>query len=145
MGASSLKPKSNNFPFNIFLGPNQLIFPPKQLPCRFSFNLPLFGLGASSKGLGTNLKLSTNKITWIHWSLDLGPSSKVALNGRPFFFPLLLMIVISVRIELFSLNFMKLTFLPFFLCVHTYHIINDTPKKLSVFSKFVATLECNGT
>jgi hypothetical protein len=42
--------------------------------------LPLFGLGPSSKGIGTNLKLSTNKIAWIHWSLDLGPSSKVALS-----------------------------------------------------------------
>jgi hypothetical protein len=31
------------------------------------------------KGLGINLKLSTSKIAWIHWSLDLGSSSKVAL------------------------------------------------------------------
>jgi hypothetical protein len=38
-----------------------------------------FGLGPSSKGLGTNLKLSTIKIVWILWSLDLGPSSKVAI------------------------------------------------------------------
>jgi hypothetical protein len=46
----------------LFLGLNQLIFPSKQVPCRFRLNLPLFGLGPSSKGLGTNLKLSTNKI-----------------------------------------------------------------------------------
>jgi len=39
--------------------------------CHISLNLPLFGLGPSSKGLGTNSKLSTNKIAWIHWSLDL--------------------------------------------------------------------------
>jgi len=32
------------------------------------------------KGLGTNLKLFTSKIAWIHWSLDFGPSSEVALN-----------------------------------------------------------------
>ncbi len=64
----------------LFFGPNQLIFPPKQVPCRFCLNLPLFDLGPLSKGLGTNLKLSTNKIAWIHWSLDLGPSSKVALS-----------------------------------------------------------------
>jgi hypothetical protein len=32
------------------------------------------------KGLETNLKLSTNKITGIHWSLDLGPLSKVGLS-----------------------------------------------------------------
>jgi hypothetical protein len=37
-------------------------------------------LDPHSKGLGTNLKLSTNKIAWIHWSLDLGPLSKVALR-----------------------------------------------------------------
>jgi hypothetical protein len=60
-----------------FLGPNQLIFPPKQVPCRFSLNLPLMGLWPLSEGLGTNLKLSTNKIAWIHWSLD--PCLKSAL------------------------------------------------------------------
>jgi hypothetical protein len=44
-------------------------------------NLPLLGFGPSmSKGLRTNLKLSTNKIARIHWSQDLGPSSKVALR-----------------------------------------------------------------
>ncbi len=32
------------------------------------------------KGLGTNLKLLSNKITWIHWSLGLGPLSKVGLS-----------------------------------------------------------------
>jgi hypothetical protein len=30
--------------------------------------------------LGTNLKLLTNKIAWIHWFLDLEPSSKVPLR-----------------------------------------------------------------
>jgi hypothetical protein len=46
----------------------------------FCLNMPLFGLGPSSKGLRTNLKLLINKIAWIHWSLDLGPSSKVTLS-----------------------------------------------------------------
>jgi hypothetical protein len=32
------------------------------------------------KGLATNLKLPTNKITWIHWSLDLVPLSKMGLS-----------------------------------------------------------------
>jgi hypothetical protein len=50
------------------------------VPCRFSLHLPLIGLGPSSKGPGTNLKPLTNKIPWIHWSLDLGPSSKVSLR-----------------------------------------------------------------
>ncbi len=64
-----------------FLVPTNWFSPPKQVPCKFSLNLPLFGLGPSSKGLGTNLKLLTNKIAWINWSLDLGPSSKVALKS----------------------------------------------------------------
>jgi hypothetical protein len=46
----------------MFVDPNQLIYPPKQVPCRFSLNLPFFGLGPLSKGLGTKLELSTNKI-----------------------------------------------------------------------------------
>ncbi len=37
-------------------------------------------LDSRLKALGTNLKLSTNKIAWIHSSLDHGPSSKVALR-----------------------------------------------------------------
>ncbi len=52
----------------LFLVWTKLIFPTKQVPCKFRLNLPLFGLGPSSKGLGTNLKLLTNKIAWIHWS-----------------------------------------------------------------------------
>jgi len=32
-----------------------------------------FGLWPSFKGVRNNLKLSTNKIAWIHWTLDLGP------------------------------------------------------------------------
>ncbi len=68
--------QNRSSPFSSFFK----IFRPKQVPCRFSLGLPLVGLGPSSKGLGTNLKLSTNKIAWIHWSLDLGHSSKVALR-----------------------------------------------------------------
>jgi hypothetical protein len=32
------------------------------VPCRFSLNLPLFGLGPLFKGLGTDLQLLTNKV-----------------------------------------------------------------------------------
>jgi len=46
----------------VFFGRNQLIFPPKQVACRFSLSSPLCGLGQSSKGLGSNLKLLTNRI-----------------------------------------------------------------------------------
>jgi len=45
---------------------------------RFSLNLPLLGLGPSSKGLGSNLWLSSHRIALFQWTLDLGPSSKVA-------------------------------------------------------------------
>ncbi len=55
---------------------NQLIF----LLCRFSLDLPLFDLGPSSKGCGSNLQLSSNEIAIFHWTLDLGSSSKVALK-----------------------------------------------------------------
>ncbi len=46
----------------LILGSPNKELSPKQVTCRFSLNLPLFGLGPSSKGLGTNLKLLTNKI-----------------------------------------------------------------------------------
>jgi hypothetical protein len=49
----------------------------KMVPCKFSLNLPLFGLGLSSKGRGSNLWLSTNKIVLFHWTMDVGPSFKV--------------------------------------------------------------------
>jgi hypothetical protein len=68
----------------LFFGLNQLIFPPNQVPCSLSLNLPHFGLRLLfrplSKGLGTNSKLLTSKIAWIHWFLDLEPSSKVAIS-----------------------------------------------------------------
>ncbi len=49
------------------------------MPCRFSLNLRLLGGEQSSKGKGFNLWLSANRIALFHWTLDLGPSSKVAL------------------------------------------------------------------
>jgi hypothetical protein len=57
-----------------------LIFPTKQVRWRFSLNCHFLVLGPLSNGLGTNLKLSTNKIAWLHWSLNLGPSSKGSLS-----------------------------------------------------------------
>jgi len=64
-----------------FLGSNQLIFPLKLVPYRFGLDLPLFGLGPSSKGHGFNLLwLSSHKIALFDWTLDLGSSSKVALR-----------------------------------------------------------------
>jgi hypothetical protein len=70
--------KSGALHLGLFFGWNQLIFHPKQVPCRCSLNLPLFGFGSLFKGLGTNLKLLTNKIVWIHRVLD--PRVKSPLN-----------------------------------------------------------------
>ncbi len=55
-------------------------FSSKMVPCRFRLNLSLFGLGPWSKGCGSNLWLLANRIALFHWTLDLGPSSKVTLN-----------------------------------------------------------------
>jgi hypothetical protein len=38
--------------------------------CRFSLDLPLFGLGLSSKGLESNFWFSANRIVLFHWNLD---------------------------------------------------------------------------
>jgi hypothetical protein len=54
--------KSGALLLALYFWSNYLIFPPTQLSCRLSLNLPLFGLAPLSKWLGTNLKLSTNKI-----------------------------------------------------------------------------------
>ncbi len=64
------------------LGPNQLIFLPKwchvglALICYFFFNLG----PSSSKDRASNLWLSSNRIALFHWTLDLGPLSKVGLK-----------------------------------------------------------------
>ncbi len=44
---------------------------------RFSLDLPLFG----AKGHGSNIWVSANRIGLFHWTLELGPSSKVALKS----------------------------------------------------------------
>jgi hypothetical protein len=40
-----------------------IYFPFEMVPCKFSLDLPLFGLGISSKGRGSNLWLSPDRIT----------------------------------------------------------------------------------
>ncbi len=65
------------FPFRF----EPIDFPSKMVPWRFSLYLPLFGFEASSNGHGSNLWLSSNRITLFHWTLNLGPSSKVALRS----------------------------------------------------------------
>jgi hypothetical protein len=56
------------------------------VPCRFSLDLQLFGLGPLSKGHGFNLSLSANRVALFHWTLDIRPSSKVAFSIGHFFF-----------------------------------------------------------
>jgi hypothetical protein len=48
------------------LGFQPIDFPSKMVPCRFSLDLPLFGLVLSSKGRGSNLWLSSNRIALFH-------------------------------------------------------------------------------
>jgi hypothetical protein len=55
-------------------------FPSQMVPCRFSLNSPLFGLGLSSKGRGSDIRLSSIGIALFHWTLDLAPSFKVTLK-----------------------------------------------------------------
>ncbi len=65
-------------PFFRWFGP--IDFPSKMVPSRFSLDLPLFGLGPSSKGHGSNLWLLLNRIGLFHWTMDLGSSSKVVFS-----------------------------------------------------------------
>ncbi len=55
-------------------------FPSKMVPCKFGLDLPLFGLQPLSKVHGSNLWLLTNRIALFHWTLNLGPSSKLTLK-----------------------------------------------------------------
>ncbi len=67
------------YPFKLFLKSEPIDFPLKMVLCRFCLNLSLFGLGLSSKGYASNLWLSSSNFALFHWTLDLGPSSKIAL------------------------------------------------------------------
>ncbi len=57
-------------------------FPFKMVLCKSLASICHFlGLGpSSSKGHGYNLRLSSNRIALFHGTLELGPSSKVALK-----------------------------------------------------------------
>jgi hypothetical protein len=56
------------------------------MSCRINHNLICLGFGPSSKGLGVILKFLTNRNVQFHWTLLLGPLSKVALNGQGYKF-----------------------------------------------------------
>jgi hypothetical protein len=72
----------SHFIFIFFGGSKPINFPPIMVPCKFNLDLPLFGLGLSSKGHGPNLWLSTNRIALFHWTRVLRPSYKVALINQ---------------------------------------------------------------
>jgi hypothetical protein len=50
------------------------------MPCKLNHNLICLSPEPLSKGLGTILKLLTNRNAQFHWTLLLGPLSKVALS-----------------------------------------------------------------
>ncbi len=67
-------------PLNCFFWFGPIGVPSKMMPCTLNHNLICLGLGPLSKGLGTNLKFLTNRNAQFHWTLLLGPLSKVALR-----------------------------------------------------------------
>ncbi len=67
-------------PISSFFFSKPIGFPSKMMPCKLNHNLICLGLEFLSEGLGTNLKLLTNRNAQFHWTLLLGPLSKVALS-----------------------------------------------------------------
>jgi hypothetical protein len=55
---------------SFFLWCEPIHFPSKMVPCRFSLDLPLFGLRPSSRGHGSDLWLSTNRIALFNCTFD---------------------------------------------------------------------------
>ncbi len=77
---------NHEFSFWVFFRFEPIDFLSKSLQCRFSLNLPLFGLGPLSKCHGSNyLWLSSSRIALFHWTLSLAPSSKVMVNAMFFY------------------------------------------------------------
>ncbi len=58
-------------PLISFLWFEPIDFFSKMVPCRFSFDLLLSGLGTSSTGRGSNLCVSIDRIALFHWTLNL--------------------------------------------------------------------------
>jgi hypothetical protein len=52
----------------------------KMMSCILNHNLICLSPGPLSKGLGTNLKLLTNRNAQFHWTLLFGPLTEVALS-----------------------------------------------------------------
>ncbi len=76
---SSLHLSSPNHELSLklfFLALETIDFPSKMVPCGFSLNLPLFGVGPSSKGSGSNLWLSAIRIIYFIGPRPLDPHLK---------------------------------------------------------------------
>jgi hypothetical protein len=73
-------PNHESLFYALFSGLDPLVFPSKYAHGDKNHNLICHGLGPSSRGLGTNLKLLMNSNAQFHWTLLLGPLSKVALT-----------------------------------------------------------------
>jgi hypothetical protein len=75
---------------SFFFYSDQLVFPSKIMSCKLNHNLICLGLEPLSKDLRINLKLFTNRNARFHWTMLLGPLSKVALR------------VISLKVHIIS-------------------------------------------
>ncbi len=60
---------------------NRLIFPSKWCYVSLASICHFLGLGPSSRGHGYNLRLSSSRIALFRGTLEVGPSSKVALKS----------------------------------------------------------------
>jgi hypothetical protein len=76
------------------------------VPCRINLNLPLFGLGPSSKGPRSNLWLLVNKIVLFDWTLD--PHLKWPLIPRYEFHKLLCTYMIKLFLKYSQLKILTL-------------------------------------
>jgi hypothetical protein len=75
--ANILVPKPWTFLLASFFGLDQLNFlPNKMILCKCHLKLAWIGFRSQSKGLGSNLWLSTNKIAPFCWTLPFGPHLK---------------------------------------------------------------------
>jgi hypothetical protein len=69
-----------SYPLSSFFFCLDQLVPSKMMPCKLNHNLICLNLVSLSKGLGTNLKFLTNRNAQFHWTLFLGPLSKVGLS-----------------------------------------------------------------
>ncbi len=60
------------------MGSKPIDFLFKMVPCNFSLDLPLVGLGSSSMAVGPIYGSQPIGFVLFHWTLDLGPSCKVS-------------------------------------------------------------------